>query len=343
MNSFDVKDLSLAFDLEPLNVNISSIKYTNNNSKASGYGFFSVSNIKPSLDLNLEYDYVNVLNSNVNDTFDSLIRIGQLYDFKQISFEVNSKINKLIKQDISLTDIIFNISNYNDVINILKFTAKYENSNCEINGNVALYPLTLNLGYALNSFPSSFISNITNNMIPMNGGVFSVGGTLYGIGENFDQFIYNLLLNGNIIGKEITYNNLALDDFVNLINNKKYDRTQLQKDVDTYLSSGTTVFKELQGGLNFIKGVLSVNNLKFNTQLTSNGLSFNYNLYNYDINAHLVSSFYALNFINGQQLNNNNEASELTSFALTTEGSLVNPKKSFDLNALIAVLSKRQN
>jgi hypothetical protein len=335
-----VKDLAASFDFQPLRVDLSSLNYTTESSKASGFGIFSVNNIKPTLEFTIDYEYADFFTRNISDTFDYLLKLGDIYDLKKMAFILNSKIEKITTKDSKLNNVIFNINNDNNIINIVKLSSNYGNANFEINGNAILNPITLNLGYALNSFPAEFITNFSNNLIPLSGGVFSLGGTLYGIGESLNQFIYNLLLSGNFIGKSIAYNNIALDDLVALINKPDYVSNNLNQDIETYFSSGSTVFNEVEGGYDFIKGVISFDELKMNTSSTSNALSLNYNLYNYDINAAFISSFYVFNFMYINKFNNPN-SSELTSLKLDIGGNLLNMKKSFDFKSLSSILNKR--
>jgi hypothetical protein len=344
-NSYFIKDylikhLGFIIDIVPNKLKISKINLAVNDNNMSGNAIFFTDNIKPSLTLNLAIDNLNAINIDNTTLWSAIQKANDVYDFQQLIITLASSINKASFMGLNFSDVTFNATNSDNNLIIEKFGGNYLGGKFEINGNVALYPLTLSLAYALNSVPANQLYTMSKGLLPFVDGHLSIAGNLYTKGKDANELFYHIASNNHFVGKDLLYRGADLDGLVSLLNTQNYNADNLSNDTNKFTSNGSTIFKTMSGDLNINKGIFTIDKLLGNSAFTSSSLTGNYNIYQNNINLAATTTFYLTQYLTAA---NSVQASNiLVSFKSYLSGLLSSANKSFVFDQLHEILKPKQ-
>ena len=258
-------------------------------------------------------------------------------DLSKIDVVMNCSIKKLYQDGFFLGRVLFQAKNDKNLFNISKFDADLLGGRLQSSGSILLDPYTLNFVYALNSARMSEIAKLLPKNMLNSGGVLSASGMWSTNGEKLDEQLYNLYTKSNVITKDITLSKFSIDSLIQELGATNYNIGAIKEDVKKALLTGETLISDLKTGVELTKGVFKLPSIAFKTKYSAGSGSAIFNIYNFNIDASTIFSFYLAKPRYGRSSTDYAP----TKMTVTAKGNLLSPKKEADTKELEETLKAR--
>lgn len=264
----------------------------------------------------------------------------QNFDVSKIYLKLQCSLSNVMQGDLGIKNLKFTAENENTLLKISDLSAEVLGGNLEASGSVLLSPYTINIVYALNSIDLNSLSSILPSGFLNTQGLASINGMISTNGDSIEKQLYNLYVKSALLAKDITINHFSLDDLIDIVRDPNYNLQNFDDVVKNALLTGKTAVSKISADIALIKGILSLKNIKLQTQYTTAAAEANVNIYNFGINLASIFSFYMLN---KNTINNYNNNYTIIKFGLNIEGTLFSPQKTADSKELLQYLQSTVN
>jgi hypothetical protein len=293
--------------------------------------------IKPTLDVKVHNGSIGVDFLSPSGMLNLRKKLLEEYDLSKIDISMNFAMKKIYEKGFELGKIRFNARNNKNLFDISKFDADVFGGRLQSSGSILLEPYTLNFVYALNSVGVQEIAKLLPAGTVNSGGLLSASGMWSTNGNRTDEQLYNLYTKSNIIAKDITVSNVAIDDLIQLLGNPNYNIVKFDADVKNSLLTGKTDISDLKTSVELSKGVFTMPSLIFKTKYSSASGSAIFDLYKWNLDANSIFSF----FLAKPKRGRSSADYAATKMKVKAVGNVMSPKKEADTEELIAVLKSR--
>ncbi|BBJ31683.1 hypothetical protein RAS_07920 [Rickettsia asiatica] len=331
--------MNLLAKIVPANIKISNLDFKTANSYLSTSWNLDVSSVLPSLtveikDGNLTTDLLspagmlNLRNKLIND-----------YSLDKATLQFYGTLSTLSQNDLILKNVKFYVANNNNLLQFNNIEAELLGGKFQGSGNILLEPYSINFVYALNTIDLDKVSAFMPKIFTASSGEVSISGSLGTNGNTLQSQLYNLTIKSQFAINNIDVNNFAMDSFIEKINTADYKVQNLDKDINSAITTGQENIRGISGDIELQKGIALLKKVKFATQYSSGAASFAVNIYNFDMDASSILSFYVPARL--VKLNTSNTSSDKDSLAhlnIKMQGSIFAPKKTFDSSELKKLL-----
>lgn len=259
------------------------------------------------------------------------------YDPSKIDVVMDFYISKLYDEDFSLGRVFFQAKNDKNLLDIKRFDADLLGGRLQSSGSILLEPYTLNFVYALNSAHVAEIAKLLPERMLESGGVISASGMWSTSGETLDAQLYNLYTRSNLLAKGITVRNFSIDDFIQELSRENYDLADFRDDVKRALLTNKTEIADLKANIDLTKGAVTLSELAFKTKYSAAAGSAALNIYDFNVEAENLFSFYLGKPKNGRSYTEYAPAK----MKVNILGSIFSPKKTAETAELEDLLKAR--
>ncbi|MFV9936157.1 MAG: AsmA-like C-terminal region-containing protein, partial [Rickettsia endosymbiont of Haemaphysalis japonica] len=331
--------MNLLAKIVPANIKLSNIDFKTANSYLSTSWNLDASSVLPSLtveikDGNLTTDLLspagmlNLRNKLIND-----------YSLDKATLQVSGTLSTLLQNDLILKNIKFYVANNNNLLQFNNIEAELLGGKLQGNGNILLEPYAINFVYALNTIDLNKVSALMPKIFTASGGKISISGSLGTKGNTLQSQLYNLTTKSQFVINNIDVNNFAIDSFIEKIDTADYKVQNLDKDINSAITTGQENIRGISGDIELQKGIALLKKVKFATQYSSGAASFAVNIYNFDMDASSILSFYVpARFVKLNTSNTSSDQDSLAHLNIKMQGSIFVPKKTFDSSELKKLL-----
>lgn len=259
------------------------------------------------------------------------------YDLSKIDIMMDFAMKKIYEGNFELGRVKFNAKNNKNLFDIKKLDADLLGGRMQSLGSVLLEPYTLNFVYSLNSARIPEIAKLMPEGFINSNGVLSASGMWSTNGEKLEEQLYNLYTKSEVITKDITLNNISVDDFIQLLGIPNYNIVNFSTDLKKALLTGKTDISDLKTYLELTKGVFKMPDVAFKTKYSAGSASVLFDLYKFNINAKSIFSFYLAQPKYGRS------STDYAPIKLTIDatGDFFSPKKEADTKELLDLLKSR--
>ncbi|MCC8417847.1 MAG: AsmA-like C-terminal region-containing protein [Rickettsia endosymbiont of Bryobia graminum] len=276
----------------PGNVEITNFDLRNDNLYINLSGKLLANSIKPQLEIQINDGNFNISPIAPTILLDIRNKLLNEFDLEKIGIKLDILLATINWGDLIWKDLRVSLSNDNTLLKIEGLKSDILGGGLEAEGNILLSPYTLNFVYALNSIDLAKLSIFfTKEFLDNQGGV-SINGNFSATGDSLEKLLYNLTSKSDFIIKSSRINNFSIDSLIEKVNSKNYDYKNLKNDMTIALSQGQTGVNSAYGSLSLEKGVITIQDILFNTKYTSGVASLVTNIYNSDILLNSIFSFY---------------------------------------------------
>ncbi|WP_347938674.1 AsmA-like C-terminal region-containing protein [Rickettsia oklahomensis] len=332
--------INLLAKIVPSNIKISNLDFKTANNYLSTSWNLDVSNVLPSLTVEIKdgtlttnllspSGMLNLRNKLVND-----------YSLDKAILQVFGTLSTLSHNDLILKNVKFYIANNNNLLQFNNIEAELLGGKFQGSGNILLEPYSINFVYALNTIDLGKVAALMPKKIftTMSGAV-SISGSLETNGCTLQSQLYNLTTKSQFAINNIDIHNFAIDSFIEKINTTDYKIQNLDKDINNAITTGQENIRGISGDIDLQKGIALLKKVKFTTQYSSGAASFAINIYNFDIDASSILSFYVpARLVNLNTSNMSSDKDILAHLNIKMQGSVFAPKKTFDSSDLKKIL-----
>jgi hypothetical protein len=259
------------------------------------------------------------------------------YDPSKIDIIMDFYITKLYDENSSLERIFFQAKNDKNLLDIKRFDADLLGGRLQSSGSILLEPYTLNFVYALNSAHVAEIAKLLPEGMLESGGVISASGMWSTSGETLDAQLYNLYTKSNLLAKGITVRNFSIDDFVQELSRENYNFSDFKEDVKKALLTNKTEIADLKTNIDLTKGVVTLSEMAFKTKYSAAVGSAVFNIYDFNIEAANIFSFYLAKPRDGRSYTDYAPAK----MKVNILGNIFSPKKTAETSDLEDMLKAR--
>ena len=334
--------MNLLVKIVPANIKISNLDFKINNNYLSTSWNLDASSVLPSLSIEVK---------DGNLTTDLLSPAGILklrnklvnnYSLDKATLQLYGTLSTLSQNDLILKNVKFYVANNNNLLQFNNIEAELLGGKFQGSGNVLLEPYSINFVYALNTVGLDKVSALYPKIFPTLEGEASINGNLRTNGNTLRSQLYNLTTKSQFAINNINVNNFAIDSFIKKINTPDYKVQNLDNDIKHAMTIGQEKIRDIKGDVELQKGIALLKNVKFATQYSAGTASFAINIYNFDMQASSILSFYIpatlvkSNISNAPNLNLDKDA--LTHLNIKMQGSIFAPSKTFDSSELKKLL-----
>ncbi|ABV73675.1 hypothetical protein A1E_03720 [Rickettsia canadensis str. McKiel] len=333
--------MNLLAKITPANIKISNLDFKTAHSYLSTSWNLDVSSVLPSLTIEIKdgnltitdllspAGMLNLRNKLVND-----------YSLDKAILQVSGMLSTLSQDDLILTNVKFYIANNNNLLQFNNIEAELLGGKFQGSGNILLEPYSISFVYALNTIDlDKVLALIPKQIFTAMSGAVSISGSLGTNGHTLQSQLYNLTTKSQFAINNIDINNFAIDAFIEKINTPDYKVENLDKDINNAITTGQENIRGISGDIELQKGIALLKKVKFATQYSSGVASFAINIYNFDMDASSILSFYVPGRL--VKLNTSNTSSDkdtLAHLSIKMQGSIFAPKKTLDSSELKKLL-----
>lgn len=190
-------------------------------------------------------------------------------NLRNMGIDLSMRLSQVSFWHTPLTNVYLKARSYRAVIMLDKLDFSLLGGDVSLNGSIPLYPFGPSLGY---SYSNVDLGPIFANasVLPGLQGAVSTNGTMHFTGDTLKEMLYTLTLDGKVVGLEVMFPSLNIDNTISPPQYKPYG----QKD-DTPPSPNST-FGSVDGSYKMFQGVITTQDLKFansnkfNTEATAN-------------------------------------------------------------------------
>ncbi len=258
-------------------------------------------------------------------------------DLSKVDVAMNLSIKKLYQDSFSLDRVLFQARNNKNLLDIKKFDADLFGGRMQSSGSILLDPYTLNFVYALNSARIDEIAKLLPQGILESGGYLSASGMWSTRGDKLNEQLYNLYTRSNVVTKNIELHNFSIDDLIQKMGIVNYNALSLKDDTKKALLTGKTQISDLKTKVDLSKGIFTLSDLLFKTKYSSATGSVLFNLYDFNIDASTIFSFYLAQPRYGRSTRDYAP----TKMTVTAKGNFLSPKKNANTKELEEALKVR--
>ncbi|MCZ6913241.1 MAG: exodeoxyribonuclease 7 small subunit, partial [Rickettsia endosymbiont of Ixodes persulcatus] len=331
--------INLLAKIAPANIKISNLDFKTANSYLSTSWHLDASSVLPSLtveikDGNLTTDLLspagmlNLRNKLVND-----------YSLDKAILQVSGTLSTLSQNDLILKNVKFYIANNNNLLQFNNIEAELLGGKFQGSGSILLEPYSINFVYALNTMDLDKVSALMPKIFTASSGEVSISGSLGTNGNTLQSQLYNLTTKSQFAINNIDINKFAIDSFIEKINTPDYKVQNLDKDINNTITTGQENIRGISGDIELQKGIALLKKVKFATQYSSGAASFTINIYNFDMDASGVLSFYVpARLVKLNTSNTRADKDTLAHLNIKMQGSIFAPKKTLDSSELKKLL-----
>lgn len=259
------------------------------------------------------------------------------YDPSKIDVVMDFYITKLYDENSSLERIFFQAKNDKNLLDIKKLDADLLGGRLQSSGSILLEPYTLNFVYALNSAHVAEVAKLLPEGTLESGGVISASGMWSTSGDTLDAQLYNLYTKSNLLAKGITVRNFSIDDFIQELSRENYNLADFKDDVKRALLTNKTEIADLKTNIDLTKGAVTLSELAFKTKYSAAVGSALFNIYDFNVEATNLFSFYLAKPKNGRSYTDYAPAK----MKVNILGNIFSPKKTAETVELEELLKAR--
>ena len=331
--------MNLLAKIVPANIKISNLDFKTANGHLSTSWNLDASSVLPSLtvqikDGNLTTDLLspsgmlNLRNKLIND-----------YSLDKATLQFYGTLSTLSQNNLILKNVKFCVANDNNLLQFNNIEAELLGGRFQGSGNILLDPYAINFVYALNTIDLNKVSALTPKIFTASSGKVSMSGSLETNGSSLQSQLYNLTTKSQFAINNIDVNNFAIDSFIEKINSANYKVQNLDKDINSAITTGQENIRGVIGDIELQKGIVLLKKVKFATQYSSGAASFAVNIYNFDMDASSILSFYVpARLVKFNTSNTGSDKDSLAHLNIKIRGSIFAPKKTFDSGELKKLL-----
>lgn len=256
-------------------------------------------------------------------------------DFSKVLIHLDCQLSKLYQNDLILENIKF-FANYSDnTLNISDIAMNVFGGDLNADVKFLLNPYSINTNYKLNEahlkdilllLPFSSISN-NNELISLNGQFSTKGSTLA-------QLLYNLYFKSSVTIQDMLMNNFSIDQFIEKVNINNYQSSEIHTLSDEAMTKGTTLVKNVKGNIEVDNGVISVDDIEFETLYSVGTANATINIYNnFDLQLFSKFNFYII----PPRYRGLNYSEDLIDVEITATGNFFDPHKIINHSKLLRI------
>jgi hypothetical protein len=314
------QDFLLEMNMQPSKINLNRLELKNEFVDLNINSLFKISGLAPELNLNIEGDKLDIaLLSKIFPSVASLDEVARGYydEFnkkpdlpkeKQINyisglnffgannFTAAAKIfvnNLVVDSDVyKNVNLKFNIDD--GVIAIQNLSGNFYQGDLQLYGNIIVGTAvpTFSLSYALNNFNPGLLLNSFYSFAGIDGFV-SMSGTLSSSGIDYKTIAKNFIGKINLLGKKVVFKGFDMGELIKITE----DNTALSNKIERlryYANSGETQVDQLQGKIDIVGGIATMENVKFGNNRIAGVYSAKFDVFNGLVNGAGKISFIPL-------------------------------------------------
>jgi len=264
-------------------------------------------------------------------------KILDTLDLSKVDIAMSFSIKKLYQDDFSLNRVLFQARNNKNLLDIKKFDADLLGGRMQSSGSILLDPYTLNFVYALNSVHIGEVAKLLPQGMLESGGFLSASGMWSTRGDELKEQLYNLYTRSNVVTKDIVLQNFSIDDLIQAMGAVNYNILSLKEDIKKAMLTQKTQISDLKTNVELSKGVFTLSSLAFKTKYSAASGSALFNLYDFNVDASTIFSFYLAKPKYGRSTTDYAPVK----MTVTASGNLLSPKKTADTKELEEILKAR--
>ncbi|MBN8828259.1 MAG: AsmA family protein [Sphingobacteriia bacterium] len=198
---------------------------------------------------------------------------------------IKTNIDRVQLQKLSMDDVKGEVVFVGGLMNIKNSSAKMFGGELKLNGSLRAADNYLSLAFSLNNAEFTFTESFEKRFFPNFAGPYSLGGTLFTSGKTPLEMIRNLNVDSKFAAKQISINNIALDEVVIAIARTKntLDLSLLKTLEQSGANVGVTNFNTINGTVKINNGILVTPDLVFASLYTKGFAQIVMNLENLNI------------------------------------------------------------
>ena len=261
-------------------LNFGSLYYQNGKNYLMGNGKLAASGLKPLVTLRITDGEFSTNSLALGNILENLSKASVEYGFDKVTLDLAMTLKSLTQGGANFKNFYIASSNDGNLFNISGLQGIYNNGNFTSSGSMLLDSMTLSLAYAYSNFNSNDLDQIYPlSVFGIRDGWFSTNGTISANGNNVAQFIYSLYNKSEFVGSTVSWYGFDFDGFVDLINVKDYDKTNMLVDAKKFTSSGITNIPKISGSYEVDHGIIKFTDVQYGTKHTSCSAVATYNIY----------------------------------------------------------------
>ncbi|WP_122036766.1 AsmA family protein [Rickettsia typhi] len=331
--------MNLLAKILPATIKISNLDFKTANSCLSTRWHLDTSSVLPSLTVEIKDGYLTTDSFSLSSMLNLRNKLVNEYSLNNAILQFYGTLSTLSQNNFIFRNVKFYLANHNNLLQFNNIEAELLGGKFQGSGNILLEPYSINFVYALNTVDLNKISALMYNIFTWSGGKGSISGSLWTNGNSLKSQLYNLTTKSQFVINNIDVNNFGIDSFIEKINTSDYNVRNLDNDINSSITTGRTNIKDISGDIELQKGIILLKNIKFATQYSSGAASFAVNIYNFDIDSSSVLSFYIPEkLVKLNNLHTNSDKASLAQLNIRMNGSIFEPKKTFDSSELKKIL-----
>jgi len=340
-NNYVFDKMNLLVKIAPANIKISNLDFKINDSYLSTNWNLDASSVLPSLSVEIEDGNLSTDLLSPSGLLTLRNKLVNDYSLDKATLQIYGKLSALSQGNLVLKNVKFYAVNNNNLLQFNNIGAELLGGKFQGSGNIVLDPYSINFVYALNTINLSEVSALLPKIFNMSGGEISLNGNFSTNGNTIESQLYNLTTKSQFAINSIDVNNFEIDSFIKKINVLDYNVQNLDKDINTAITTGQGKIAGISGDVELQKGISLLKNINFATQYSTGAASFAINIYNFDMDSSTILSFYIPSSLVKSNIKNtspNNDKNILSNLSMRMQGTIFAPKKTFDNSELKKLL-----
>lgn len=337
--------MNLLAKISPASVKISNLDLKTNNSYLSTSWNLDASSVLPSLTVEIKDGSLSTDLLSPAKLLDLRNKLVNDYSLDKVTLQIYGNLSSLSQNNLVLKNVKFYAVNNNNLLQFNNIEAELLGGKLQGSGNILLDPYSLNFVYALNTIDLDKASALLPKIFAASEGEISISGSFSTNGNTLRNQLYNLTSKSQFAINVITVNNFNIDSFIQKINNYDYNVSNLDKDINSAITTGQQRITGISGNIDLQKGIALLKDINFVTQYSTGAASFAVNIYNFDMDSSNILSFYIPSSLvkpDPKNTSSNADKSVLSNLSLKIQGNMFAPKKTFNSSALKKLLIPQQ-
>lgn len=333
--------INLLAKISPANIRISNLDFKINNSYLSTSWNLDASSVLPSLTVEIKDGNLSTDLLSPAKLLDLRNKLVNDYSLDKVTLQIYGNLSSLSQNDLILKNVKFYAVNNNNLLQFNNIEAELLGGKLQGSGNILLNPYSLNFVYGLNMIDLDKASALLPKIFATSEGNISISGSFSTNGNTLQNQLYNLTSKSQFAINISTINNFNIDSFIQKINNFDYNVLNLDKDINSAITTGQQRITGISGNINLQKGIALLKDINFVTQYSTGTASFKVNIYNFDMDSSNILSFYIPSSLvksDTKNTSSNADKSVLSNLSVRIQGSMFAPKKTFDSSQLKKLL-----
>lgn len=333
--------IDLLAKIAPASIKISNLDFKMNNNYLSTRWSLDASSVLPSLNIEIKDGSVSSDLLSPSKLLDLRNKLINNYSLDKATIKIYGKLSSLSQNDLVLKNVKFYAVNNNNLLQFNNIEAELLGGNLQGSGNILLDPYSLNFVYALNTIDLNKVSALLPKIFTASEGEISISGSFSTNGNTMQSQLYNLTTKSQFAINIINIDNFNIDSFIEKINTHNYNVQNLDKDINSAITTGQGRITGINGNIELQKGIALLKDINFATQYSTGAASFAVNIYNFDMDSSNMLSFYIPSSLVKSSTKNasaNVDKNILSTLNIRMQGSVFAPKKTFDSSELKKLL-----